>query len=784
MAAWQVGKVLRREPFRSIWVILGTAVACYNLERWVLAWLHIGTNTPPLNPVAGLALALMLLYGPSALIGILIASCWSAKTQGMPWEAIIGTTFGNGVATGLGYWFMRRLNVSPMLHRVRDIMLFILFAALLPSSLNATISSLSRSFGNILPLPVMGSYWWSLWRADSLGILTVAPLLLTFNHGRPLDWQWVVEHSHPRQLRRLFQPRNWAIVLWLFAVGLSSWITVTHAKPSIPWLEYLPFFCLAWAVARFGQRGSIFSGFLIVSLAAWYTFHGSGLFLARGGNLELGITDFQSWSTIVLAISLVTGAAVQERQTLIDQLQANSRSLNQSPPDGDVERLLNEVSNRIRQSLNISEILQQTVEEVRQLLNADRVCLFQANESGEGFVSAESVIDAWPSILGTQIPAEIVTEMQGRYQNQPVQVRDDVRTVEVTPFLQAAYERYKIRSSLTTSLEQDGQPFGLLVIHQCQAARQWQPAEVDLIKRLAPQIELAIQQGNLYNNLQTHANTMETEVRDRTEQLRHNITEFMDRDQARQQLLHAVNHDLRTPVLGMLMVLQKLAMQSGDRISLPKSILDRMLESSNRQIDLIQALLDEYADMPDPRFQPNPEALNCHSLIAHALNQLQPITATHQGNIQNQISIDLPDIQGDATYLQRVFENLISNAIQHNSSTTTITIAARVLPAQEHLFVEVKDNGVGLSPEQQHALFIRPYPRGKFDRRLTGLGLGLFLCHQIIQAHMGELGVESERNAGSTFWFTLPLAQKQPTTTTTDPDVESTATSLTQNIST
>ncbi|NJN49055.1 MAG: HAMP domain-containing histidine kinase [Alkalinema sp. RL_2_19] len=170
---------------------------------------------------------------------------------------------------------------------------------------------------------------------------------------------------------------------------------------------------------------------------------------------------------------------------------------------------------------------------------------------------------------------------------------------------------------------------------------------------------------------------MEAEVRDRTEQMRTNMTEFMDRDQVRQQLLHAVNHDLRTPILGMLMVLQKLAMQSGDSISLSKSILDRMIDSSNRQLDLIQALLDEYADMPDPRFQPNPEALNCHSLIAHALNQLQPLISKHQGLIHNQISIDLPDVMGDAVYLQRVFENLIGNAIQHNPPQTPITIVAR-----------------------------------------------------------------------------------------------------------
>ncbi len=765
MAAWQRwGQGWGREPWRSIWVILGSAIACYGVDRFVLSSLRIGTNTPPLNPVAGLALGLMLLYGPTALIGILIASIWTAKTQGMPWAALWGNTLGNGVAAGLGYWFWQRLHLRPGLYQVRDVILLILCGSLLPSSLNATITSLSSAFGQVIPLPVLGDYWWSLWRSDSLGILAVTPALLACHPRRPITRHWCQS-----QLRQLFRPRSWAFGLWLCAVLLSTWIAITGHSPQLPWLDYLPFFCLAWAVARFGQRGSILSGALIVGLAAWYTFQGQGLFFSRGGNLSNAIAGFQSWSTVILAISLVTGAAIAERQSVIEQLQTQPQR-DQQPTDLAIERLLSEVSGRIRQSLNIDDILQQTVAEVRQLLQADRVCILRVAQDGSGFVGAESVSEPWPSIMGAQFPAAFVTTMQQVYDQQRLQVRDDVQAdPQVFEYLQAFYTKYQVRASLTHSLMQDQQHYGSLVIHQCRAQHQWQAHEINLIERLAPQIESAIQQGILYNDLQIHATKMESEVRDRTAQLRGSMTDFMLRDQARQQLLHAMNHDLRTPVLGMLMVLQKLAMQSGDQISLPKSILDRMLESSNRQLDLIQGLIDEYADQPDTRFQPNPETLTCHSVIAQALNQLQPMIESHQGQIQNQVSLDLPDIQGDHVYLQRVFENLIVNAIQHNPSPTQVTITAAVLPIldglrpagghrPDQMLIEVRDNGVGLSLAQQQVLFLRPYTRSKFDRRLTGIGLGLFLCQQIIQAHQGELGVNSEPSQGSTFWFTLPLA--------------------------
>ncbi|MFM2432756.1 MAG: hypothetical protein RLZZ511_3970, partial [Cyanobacteriota bacterium] len=163
-------------------------------------------------------------------------------------------------------------------------------------------------------------------------------------------------------------------------------------------------------------------------------------------------------------------------------------------------------------------------------------------------------------------------------------------------------------------------------------------------------------------------------------------------------------------------------------------------------------------DRPDPRFQPNPEPISLHSLVAHTLNQLQSVLVQHQPSLENQISLDLPDIQGDPVYLERVLENLINNAIQHNPPETPIILRATHQPDLGQVLVEVVDRGRGLSREQQQALFSRPYPRCQFDRRLTGLGLGLFLCHQIIQAHQGEIGVESDGSTGAIFWFTLPLA--------------------------
>ena len=70
--------------------------------------------------------------------------------------------------------------------------------------------------------------------------------------------------------------------------------------------------------------------------------------------------------------------------------------------------------------------------------------------------------------------------------------------------------------------------------------------------------------------------------------------------------------------------------------------------------------------------------------------------------------------------------------------------------------IEVADNGVGIPPKQRSKLF-ELYARGDRARYMPGLGMGLYLCQQIIQAHQGEIGFETNCDRGSTFWFTLPL---------------------------
>lgn len=218
--------------------------------------------------------------------------------------------------------------------------------------------------------------------------------------------------------------------------------------------------------------------------------------------------------------------------------------------------------------------------------------------------------------------------------------------------------------------------------------------------------------------------------------------------------LHAVSHDLRNPVIGTAMVLNNLKAQPGEELKLPRKVLDRMSEGNQRQLDLINSLIDAHA-AETWGIAIQPQFIVLGHLVSEAIDDLQPLLAKEQTVLENRISTALPQIYADPLQLRRVYQNLIANALKHNPPQLTLTLDADL--SGSWLRCTLADTGVGIDPAQCEQLF-DPYFRGAQNPKSVGLGLGLYLCRQIIQAHGGVIGMQSERGKGTTFWFTLPIA--------------------------
>ncbi|WP_334971242.1 sensor histidine kinase [Nostoc sp.] len=234
------------------------------------------------------------------------------------------------------------------------------------------------------------------------------------------------------------------------------------------------------------------------------------------------------------------------------------------------------------------------------------------------------------------------------------------------------------------------------------------------------------------------------------------IEDITQRKQTEEELrvfFHAVSHDLRNPVLGTLMVLKNLLARPEDNISISRSILERMIQSSDRQLNLINSLMEAHISEVEGVIL-QPQAVQLLTVIEAAIADLEPLLEQNQAKLTNLVSADLPLVNADPTQLWRVFSNLIVNALKHNPPGLVLTINA--IRKDDKIYCTVSDNGVGISQQQSDRLFDL-YFRGASIRNSVSLGLGLYLCKQIINAHGGEIGVNSALDSGATFWFTLPI---------------------------
>ncbi|NJO74459.1 MAG: HAMP domain-containing histidine kinase [Leptolyngbyaceae cyanobacterium RM1_406_9] len=252
-----------------------------------------------------------------------------------------------------------------------------------------------------------------------------------------------------------------------------------------------------------------------------------------------------------------------------------------------------------------------------------------------------------------------------------------------------------------------------------------------------------------------------------------------------QVFLYSVSHDLQTPVVGTSIVLKSLLSQPvdgcNDEIRVKRSVIERLLQGSDRQLTLINSLIESHTTEVQGIVIYR-EPIQLKPLVDSVLIDLQHSLAKKRVQLTNHITSELPLVNADANQLWRVFSNLIGNALKHNPHGIELTLDATVLEPRQGgegvkrwrggrvrkikpthqcsnipmLLCIVQDNGTGIAPEQCQRLF-KLYTRGNRARYMPGLGLGLYLCQQIIVAHSGEIGVDSHLGKGSTFWFTLPL---------------------------
>lgn len=232
-------------------------------------------------------------------------------------------------------------------------------------------------------------------------------------------------------------------------------------------------------------------------------------------------------------------------------------------------------------------------------------------------------------------------------------------------------------------------------------------------------------------------------------------TEIQERQNVEDTLyvyLHALGSELRPPMAAMVALLDRW-LQEGLPEN-PQDAIAQLRQRCDRQLHRLDSLM-EVNDLEMWGTALDLQPVNLHELVQTLVTEWQPLLSQIPAQLQNQINPNLPRVNGDPQQLERVFNDLIDNAIQHNSPPLTIQIDA-VKKGGGFITCQISDNGEGLNSWTRDRLFDATRPT--LVGNVKGSGLGSYLCQQIIKAHGGEIGCLTNPQGGTTISFTLAIA--------------------------
>ncbi len=236
------------------------------------------------------------------------------------------------------------------------------------------------------------------------------------------------------------------------------------------------------------------------------------------------------------------------------------------------------------------------------------------------------------------------------------------------------------------------------------------------------------------------------------------ITRLQKLDRLKDEFIANISHELRTPLNGIIGISESMVDGATGQISPEQSYnLSLVISSARRLFHLVSDLID-FSQIKHREIKLNPRPVWLREVVGVVLKLSQPLIGNKEIKLINQIPAEFPPIAADEDRLQQILHNLLGNAIKFTPAGQ-VSVSAR-LQGQQAL-ISVSDSGIGISEEAMPRIFESfEQADGSITREYSGSGLGLTITRQLVELHGGEIQVESDINNGTSFTFSLPLADQ------------------------
>ncbi|MBE9189460.1 GAF domain-containing sensor histidine kinase [Gloeocapsopsis crepidinum LEGE 06123] len=451
------------------------------------------------------------------------------------------------------------------------------------------------------------------------------------------------------------------------------------------------------------------------------------------------------------------------------------------------ERLLNQLTNQIRQSLDLSVILSTAVNHVRDFLQLDRLIIYQferdsardSDSHQEGTASSQVLhhSNTWqhsgcvvyearaaesiPSMLNYREAGCFIPSSQcwDKYRKGFTLAVDNIeKTYILSQCLLEFLRESQVRAKLAAPIVFQEKLWGLLIAHQC-SDRNWRNSEKNLLQRIAEQLAIAIHQAELMQSLTREKQLLEQRVSERTQALQDALIAAQAANRAKSEFLATMSHELRSPltsIIGLSATLLRWPL--GKLTERQSQYLQTIHNSGEHLLVLINDILT-LSEVEAGKAILDRSEFSLRSIAETSLQSFISVAAQQAVDLNLDLRIDAScdRITADLKRVQQILWNLLSNAVKFTPAGGQVTLRAWL--EQNTAVFQVEDTGIGI-PEEQLSLLFEKFQQldTPYCRQYEGTGLGLALTKHLVELHQGRIEVESVVGNGSVFTVWLPVS--------------------------